>query len=149
MHFPGIQIGGMPRLPVSGFLSGNEVGVGDLCTAEVGFLEIAFNPFRCRVSTPGFDEILADFGVPHVAEAVLRNAALLAPWLYLEAIALTIVKERLELLTNGGKITAVEFDAALRKVHASPPKRLNAEYRKPSASNDTGGKEACSDCSRI
>ena len=149
MHFPGIKVGGMPRLPVSGFLAGNEVGVGDLCTAEIGFLEISFNPFRCRVSTPGFDEILADFGVPHVAEAVLRNAALLAPWLYLEAIALAIVEKRLELLTDSSKIAAVEFDAVLRKVHASPPKKLNAECRKPSASNDTDGKEACSDCSRI
>lgn len=149
MHFPCIKVGGMPRLPVSGFLAGNEVGVGDLCTAEIGFLEIAFNPFRRRVSSPRFDEILADFGVPHVTEAILRNAALLAPGLYLEAVALTIVKERLELLTNGDKIATVEFDAVLREVHASPPKRQNAECREPSASNGTDGKEACLDCSRI
>lgn len=92
VHFHGIQIGGMPRFSVSGFLSDNEVGIGDLHTVETGSLEVAFNPFRRRVGTPGFDEILTDFGVPHVAEAVLRNAVLLAPGLYLEAIALTIVK---------------------------------------------------------
>jgi hypothetical protein len=61
----------MPRLPVSGFLSDNEVGIGDLHTVETGSLEVAFNPFRRSVGTPGFDEILADFAVPHVAEAVL------------------------------------------------------------------------------
>lgn len=83
MHFPGIKVGGMPRLPVSGFLSGNKVGIGDLCTAEIGFFEVALHPFRRCVGATGFDEVFADFCVPHVAEAVLRNAALLTPWLYL------------------------------------------------------------------
>ena len=52
-------------------LAGNEVGVGDLFTAKVCALEVALNPFWRCIGSAGLNQVLADFGVPHVREGIL------------------------------------------------------------------------------
>lgn len=130
MHITSIQIGRMAGLPGGFFCAGIEIGVRNFNAAEVGLLQIALNPSRRRVGATRLDKVLADFGVPHVAESVLRQATLIAPGLEDKAIALAIIQERLEVLADCSKIASMQADTFLRKVHAPPPKRPDAEYRK-------------------
>lgn len=107
MHFAGIKIGSVARFPGCGLFSGNEIGVGHLFTSEISLFEVALNPFRCCIGTPGFDQVFADFRVPHVTECVLGKAAFFAPWLDLEAEAMTGFQQRLNLLAYGGEVSTV------------------------------------------
>lgn len=72
------------------------------------------------------DEVFTDFAVLHVAECILGKTASLAPRFKHHAKALAVFQIRLELLTDSGEVTAMQFDAVLWEVHASPPQRSNA-----------------------
>nr|DAZ47009.1 MAG TPA: hypothetical protein [Caudoviricetes sp.] len=120
----------MPGFPRCSFLTGDEVGVCHLFTAEIGFFEIALNPLRSCVGTSGANQVFADFRVPHVTKCVLAQAALFAPLFDLQAQAFPVRELLLKNLAYSAEVAAVQLDAALRNVHASPPQRLNAECRK-------------------
>ena len=64
--------------------------------------------------------------VPHVAECILGKTASLAPWFKHHAKAFAVLQIRLDLPTDRGEVTAMQFDAILWEVHASPPQRSNA-----------------------
>jgi hypothetical protein len=64
-----------------------------------------------------------------MAERVLRQTAFIAPLLNLKAQRLTGGELLLEQLTDGGKVTCMQLDAAVRDIHTPPP-RGNAGCRK-------------------
>ena len=52
MHFTGIEVRGVARLPTRCLLTGDEIGVGHLFAAEVGFLEVALTGFPTATGKP-------------------------------------------------------------------------------------------------
>ena len=72
------------------------------------------------------DEVFTDFAVPHVAECILGKTASLAPRFKHHAKAFAVLQIRLDLPTDSGEVTAMQFDTILWEVHASPPQRSNA-----------------------
>lgn len=68
-----------------GDLAGHDIYTVFAFVAEIGVLHRVFDPLRRSEGLAAGDEIFADLRVPHVAERVLRQAALLAPRLNLQA----------------------------------------------------------------
>ena len=106
----------MARLPVGLFGAGDEVGISDLFAAEVSFFEVALNPFRRGIGAPGVNQVFADLPHPQMKECVLREAALLAPRLYLKPEAVAGIQQRLNLLPDCGEVATVKFDAVCWRV---------------------------------
>ncbi len=79
MHFACIEVGGVAWLPGRGFLTGDEVGVGHLFTAEIGFLEVALNPLRSRVGTSGANQYSL-ISVYHMWLSAFCDRLRFAPW---------------------------------------------------------------------
>ncbi len=71
------------------------------------------------------DEVFTDFAVPHVAECILGKTAFLTPRFKHHAKAFAVLQIRLDLPTDSGEVTAMQFDTILWEVHASPPQRSN------------------------
>ena len=107
VHLSGIKLRRVARLPGGFFAAGYEVGVGDFLATEIGFLEVALNPVRGRVGTPGFNQIFADFRVPHVTKCVLRQAAFFAPLFDLETQAFPFREMLLKNLAYSVEVAAM------------------------------------------
>lgn len=130
VHLSGIQIGCMSGLPRGGLFTSDKIGVSDFDRAQIGLLEVALYPIRGCVCATGFNQVFADFRVPHVAECILAEAAFFAPLFDLQTQAFSVREMLLKNLAYSVEIAAVKLDAALRDVHASPPERSNAECGK-------------------
>lgn len=81
VHLSGIELRRVARFPGGFFGTGDEIGVGDFLAAEVCLFEVALDPIRGCVSASGFNQVFADFRVPHMAKRILTKATLLSPWL--------------------------------------------------------------------
>lgn len=66
MHFTGVELRRVARLPGGGLLTGDEVGISHLFAAEIGLFEVALNPLWGSVSAPGFNQVFTDFSQPHM-----------------------------------------------------------------------------------
>lgn len=91
--------------------------------------ESIFYPCCGSERFPPADEVFTDFAVPHVAECILGKTASLSPRFKHHAKAFAVFQIRLDLLTDSGEVTAMQFDAILWEVHASPPQRSNARCK--------------------
>ena len=78
-----------------------------------------------------------------MTERVLAQAAFFAPLFDLQAQAFPVRELLLKDLAYSAEVSAVQFDAALRNVHASPPQRLNAECRKSPVAFAIGERDCC------
>ncbi|MEM5588748.1 hypothetical protein AAHB58_09985 [Enterobacter hormaechei] len=83
-----------------------------------------------------------------MAERVLRQAALLAPWLNLKAEALPGIQQWLNLLADGREVTAMEFDTVYWQSHTASLTET-AECRKSQVHFCICDKVRSSDCGRI
>lgn len=79
MHLACIKTGYVAGFPHADLLAGNKVGVFDLLTAQIGFLEVPLYPFWRGVGAPRLNPVFADFAVPHVRKGVLIEAAFIFP----------------------------------------------------------------------
>lgn len=74
------------------------------------------------------------------------SGCVFAPLFDLQAQAFPVRELLLKNLAYSAEVAAVQFDAALRNVHASPPQRLNAECRKSPVAFAIGDRDCCRFC---
>ena len=78
-----------------------------------------------------------------MTECVLAQAAFFTPLFDLQAKTFPVRELLLKNLAYSAEVAAVQFDAALRDVHASPPQRPNAECRKSPVAFAIGDRDCC------
>lgn len=75
--------------------------------------ESIFYPCCSSERFPPAYEVFTDFAVPHVAKCILGKTASLAPRFKHHAKAFAVLQIRLDLLTDSGEVTTMQFDAIL------------------------------------